>query len=82
MKAQTFIDKRTIYLRRKSGNGAKSRQKRSFKGWFAEFVLTRKKVCAHERKQKKQTGGGCKLGARRLKRGYTDKEKGFAAERR
>ena len=24
--------------------------KRSFKGWFAEFVLTRKKVCAHEKK--------------------------------
>ena len=44
------IGKKSIYPRRKSGNGAKSRQKRSFKGWFAEFVLTRKKACAHEKK--------------------------------
>ena len=50
MKAQTFIDKRSIFLRRKSGNGAKSRQKRSLKSWLVEFVLTRKKVCAHEKK--------------------------------
>ena len=50
MKAQTFIDKRSIFLRRKSGNGARSRQKRSLKSWLVEFVLTRKKACAHEKK--------------------------------
>lgn len=50
MKVQTFIDKRTIYLRRKSGYETKSRQKRSLKSWLVEFVLTRKKVCAHEKK--------------------------------
>lgn len=50
MKAQTFIDKRSIYLRRKSGYETKSRQKRSLKSWLVEFVLTRKKVCAHEKK--------------------------------
>ena len=50
MIAQTFIDKRSIFLRRKSGNGAKSRQKRSLKSWLVEFVLTRKKVCAHDKK--------------------------------
>ena len=50
MKAQTFIDKRSIYLRRKSGNEEKSRQKRSLKSWLVEFVLTRKKVCAHDKK--------------------------------
>ena len=50
MKAQTFIDKRSIFLRRKSGNGARSRQKRSLKSWLVEFVLTRKKVCAHDKK--------------------------------
>ena len=50
MKAQTFIDKRSIYLRRKSGYEAKSRQKRSLKSRLVEFVLTRKKVCAHDKK--------------------------------
>ena len=44
------IGKKSIYLRQKSGNGAKSRQKRSFKSWLVEFVITRKKVCAHEKK--------------------------------
>ena len=44
------IGKKSIYLRRKSGYEAKSRQKRSLKSWLVEFVITRKKVSPHERK--------------------------------
>ena len=32
------------------GHYTKSRQKRSLKSWLVEFVITRKKVCAHEKK--------------------------------
>ena len=44
------IGKKSIYLRQKSGYEAKLRQKRSLKSWLVEFVITRKKVCAHDKK--------------------------------
>ena len=47
----TNVYRQKIYFpKAKVRQWAKSRQKRSFKGWFAEFVLTRKKVCAHDKK--------------------------------
>ena len=51
MKVQTLSAKNLFIQGESQAMRACRGGKRSLKGWFAEFVLTIKKVCAHEKKR-------------------------------